>query len=101
MLRFIWEEYLLPLSGKNRYEREKHLEEVLNDSCNLDAALICYLRVLNYNHLRAHYRDYQDYGDVDVELKRILTFAQESEGTELYTLPDVLRAEVTVLMVHP
>ena len=76
---------------------------MLNNSKNLDASLIAYLRVLNYNYLSRHRHEYEQFsdGNLNGDLRRIKTFGQESEGVELYTLATVLEAEVTVFMVHP
>ena len=76
---------------------------MLNNSKNLDAALIGYLRALNYNFLKRNRRAYEPFSDGNIsnDLDRIKTYGMESEGVQLYSLAAVLEAQIFVLMVHP
>ena len=47
---------------------------MLNSSKNLDAALIGYLRALNYDYLSHHKMDYESFDDLNNVLSRIKTF---------------------------
>ena len=55
---------------------------MLNNSRILDAALIGYLRALNYNFLKRNRRAYEPFSDGNIsnDLDRIKTYGMESEG---------------------
>ena len=80
-------------------QKEVKIADLFNNYWAFDSLMIAYFRSLNYEHVKKHHADrrLKDFiPELNLELRKISTFYEESEGVELESLAWLLGVKLSI-----